>query len=142
MSKTIKQIADEIGISKQKVYRYIKNNHIIEAHQNNGMMYYDETAETIIKQAFEENNQINEVNQNHINDTVNDTLIELLKTELEIKNKQIEELNSRLSEVTAVLTATQKSMQAEQLLHAGTQQKQLLVEPKRGFFGLFRKGKE
>ena len=31
--KTIRQIADELGIDKQKVYRYIRKNHINEAHQ-------------------------------------------------------------------------------------------------------------
>lgn len=33
MAKTIKQIADELRVSKQQVYRYIKRNHISEAHQ-------------------------------------------------------------------------------------------------------------
>lgn len=31
--KTIKQISDELGVDKQKVYRYIKKNHIKEVHQ-------------------------------------------------------------------------------------------------------------
>ena len=33
MAKTIKQIADELGLNKQKIYRYIKSNHINEVHQ-------------------------------------------------------------------------------------------------------------
>ena len=39
MAKTMKQIADEIGIDKQRVYRYIKKNHVNVAHQKNGVMY-------------------------------------------------------------------------------------------------------
>lgn len=52
MAKTIRQIADELGVSKQRVYRFIKQNCINEAHQRNGVMYYDDAAETRIKQGF------------------------------------------------------------------------------------------
>ena len=55
MAKTIRQIADELGVSKQRVYRIIKQNCINEAHQRNGVMYYDDAAETRIKQGFLKN---------------------------------------------------------------------------------------
>ena len=42
-----------------------------------------------------------------------------------IKNKQIEELNARLAEVTSALTAAQQTAQAAQALHAGMMQQQL-----------------
>ena len=45
MAKTIKQMADALGVDKQRVYRYIKKNCISEAHQKNGVMYYDEVVE-------------------------------------------------------------------------------------------------
>ena len=51
MAKTIKQMADALGVDKQRVYRYIKKNCISEAHQKNGVMYYDEVVEKRIKQA-------------------------------------------------------------------------------------------
>lgn len=94
MSKTIKQLADELGIDKQRVYRYIKKNHINEVHQKHGVMYYDETAETLIKQAFSENKVHHEAHQNYINETVNESVIELLRNELQAKNEQIEKLQS------------------------------------------------
>lgn len=111
MTKTIKQIADELKIDKQKVYRYIKKNHINEAHQKNGVMYYDDAAEMLIKQAFIQNITSNEahqevhqeVHQNHINEAVIDVLLkqsEMLQKELEIKNKQIislQEENKKLN---------------------------------------------
>lgn len=58
--KTIREIANELGVDKQKVYRFIKQNHINEAHheahhealQRSGVKYYDEAAETLIKQGF------------------------------------------------------------------------------------------
>lgn len=97
MPKTIKQIADELGVSKQRVYRFIKQNCINEAHQN------------------------------RINDTVSDAVIELLREELNRKNEQIQQLNNRLAETTAALVTAQQTIQAvqqttqtAQALHAGT----------------------
>lgn len=126
--KTIKQIADELGIDKQKVYRYIRKNHIIEAHQESGVMYYSDVDVNCIIAYFSEQNCINEAHheahQKTENDTV-DVVIEVLKNELEVKNEQIKELNARLAESNAALVAAQQSAQAAQALHAGTMQKQL-----------------
>ncbi|MCM1330718.1 MAG: helix-turn-helix domain-containing protein, partial [Ruminococcus sp.] len=107
MSKTIKQIADELGVSKQRVYRYIKSNHINEVHQERGVMYYDETAETAIKSAFSQNNTSNETHHNHINDTTLETVIDVLKCQLEVKDKQIEQLQRTVEQLTAALAAAQ-----------------------------------
>lgn len=138
VAKTIKEIADELGVDKQKVYRYIKKNHISEvlheALQKNGVKRYDEAAEMLIKQGlFEESvssEALHEVHQKHINeavcDTISETLIDMLRKELEIKNEQIRELNARLAESSAALVAAQQTAQAAQALHAGTIQKQLI----------------
>lgn len=117
MKKTIKQLSDEIGVDKQKVYRYIKKNHINEAHQENGMMYYDEAVQTQIKQAFSQNEVHHEAHQNHINEAVIDTLLkqsEILKNELEAKNRQIAEM--------------QKLLDQEQQLRMAEHQRVLLLE--------------
>lgn len=121
MSKTIKQIADELEIDKQKVYRYIKKNNIIEAHQKNGVMYYDEAAETLIKRAFTVDTASSESHQNHINDTVNDVLISMLQKELEIKNKQIEELTAIVKQQAETINANSHNQLAETLIE-GKQQ--------------------
>ena len=105
MEKTIRQIADELGVSKQRVYRFIKQNCINEAHQN------------------------------RINDTVSDAVIELLREELNRKNEQIQQLNNRLAETTAALVAAQQTIQTvqqttqtAQALHVGTIQRQLITD--------------
>lgn len=124
--KTTKQIADELGIDKQRVYRYIKKNHISEALQKNGVMYYDDVAETNIKQAFDDKSVSNEVHQKHINEAVIDTLLkqsEMLQKELEMKNKQIEKLNEMLAE-------SYKILNQEQQLHAMAKQELKLLEVK------------
>jgi len=123
--KTIKQIADEIGVDKQRVYRYIRKNRISEAHHEAGVMWYDEVDENLINAHFLENNRISEVHHEVHQTTSFDTVIDMLKSELEIKNEQIRELNARLAESNAALVAAQQSAQAAQVLHAGTMQKQL-----------------
>ena len=40
--KTIKQMADEIGVSKQKVYRFIVKNHITASSEAKQSKLYDE----------------------------------------------------------------------------------------------------
>jgi len=139
--KTIKEIADELGVEKQKVYRYIKQHRISEvhhealheAHQRSGAKYYDEAAETIIKQGFssqtassEAHHEVHhEAHQNRINEAVNEAVIDMLRQELEIKNEQIRELNARLAEVSSALVTAQQTAQAAQALHAGTIRQQL-----------------
>lgn len=126
MAKTIKQIADEIGLDKQKVYRFIKKNHINEAHQKKGVMYYDEAVESLIKSHFSKITTSNEAHQTTSNDAVIDVLMkqsEILKNELEIKNKQIDELNKRLEE-------NQRLLDQQQQLQAIAENKIKLLEQK------------
>ena len=50
--KTIKQIADELGVSKQKVYRFIVRNHITASSEVKQSKLYDEATEMLIKQGI------------------------------------------------------------------------------------------
>lgn len=134
--KTLKEIADSLGVSKQRVYRYVKKNHISEAHHEDGVMWFDDVAENTILKHFSDNATSSDVHQCASNDTALDTVIDMLKKELDIKNEQIRELNERLAESnTALLSA--------QALHAGNIQKQLTdgsaKEHKSFFARLFRK---
>ena len=116
MAKTIKQMADALGVDKQRVYRYIKKNCISEAHQKNGVMYYDEVVEKRIKQAFSQNEPYQE---SASSDTVFDVLLkqsEMLRKELEIKNKQISDLNDRLAECQKLLDQYQKLSAMEKVV--------------------------
>ena len=58
--KTLKQIADEIGVPKQQVYRYVKaecinevHHEAFEARQSKSVKYYNEAAESAIKAYFQ-----------------------------------------------------------------------------------------
>lgn len=118
--KTTKQIADEIGVSKQQVYRYIKKNCINEARQENGTMYYDETAVKLIIQGFSEKAESNEAEQKHTNDTAIEAVILMLQKELEAKDRQIDELQAALKREQELHTSAQLLHSQEQHLHAAT----------------------
>lgn len=120
MKKTIKQIADEIGIDKQKVYRYIKKNHINEALNDKGVMYYDEISQRLIKREFATNKSSNSDSKSDFNDVIIDTLLSqfsMLKDELDSKNIQIAEM--------------QKLLDQEQQLRMAEHQRVLQLEEKK-----------
>ena len=123
--KTIKQIADELGVSKQKVYRFIVRNHITASSEVKQSKLYDEATEMLIKQGILEDEPYqkshHEAHQNHINDTVSEAVIELLRKEMEQKNeqlqekdRQIREKDQQISEMQAQLSMNQKLMDQEQ----------------------------
>jgi hypothetical protein len=133
MNKSLKEIAEELGISKQRVYRYCIKNHINDVHQENGMKQYDDAAQALIKSHFTENephqNRISDAHQNHITDAVIDTLVkqsETLQNQLLEKDKQIEALQLELakereharhqSEQLAVLADNAQQLQKGQLV--------------------------
>lgn len=104
MNKSLKQIADELGINKQQVYRFCQKNHINEAHQIKGVKQYDEATQSIIKSHFTENTphqrSKSEAHQNRFNEALIETLqkqSELLTKQLEEKDKQIELLAQELN---------------------------------------------
>lgn len=123
--KTVKQIADELNVPKQKVYRYIKRECISEAHQINGVMYYDDAAESLVKQGLLTFTASAEAHHEVLHDAPLDAVIDMLRKELEIKNEQIRNLNDRLAESTAALVSAQQTARDAQALHAGTIQHQL-----------------
>jgi AcrR family transcriptional regulator len=138
--KTIKQIADELGVSKQRVYRHIRANHISEAHHKRGVMWFDEAVEAAVARYFSDEGVSHEVHHDVLRttsgDTVVDTVVLMLQRELDAKNQQIADL-------TAALIGAQEAARAAQALHAGTIQTQLgdgQVEGRRGLLArVFRR---
>lgn len=109
--KTIKQLADEIGISKQALSKRIDNLGCRNQLSKNGNTWLiPESLEIKLKEYSNANHQ--QPTDNQLFDTLVDTLIK----QLEEKDKQIESL--------------QKALDQEQQLHALAQQKVLLLEQK------------
>ena len=153
--KTIRQIADEIGVSKTAVNKQIANLGLRSGLRKNGNQFaIDEHQEALIKQAFSEKSQTEIENQTQTksqteNHEVSDLVcvlqatIDTLQGQLEVKDRQIEKL-------TEALVAAQQTAAAAQALHAGTIQQQLLTgeaeadqpepEQKRSWFSRFFRG--
>ena len=149
--KTIRQIADEIGVSKTAVNKQIANLGLRSGLRKNGNQFaIDEHQEALIKEAFSEKSQTEIENKTQTktqteNHEVSDLVcvlqatIDPLQGQLVVKDRQIEKL-------TEALVAAQQTAAAAQALHAGTIQQQLLTgeagadqqgqetEQKRGWF--------
>ena len=139
--KTIRQIGDEIGVAKQAVYKRYKGKlHTVcapYAHTEQGVLYLSEQAETLIKQDFLKDDRSNgahtersigavpEQSQEAGVVAVLQATIDMLQGQLAVKDRQIEELNARLAEVSSALLAAQQTAATAQALHAGTIKQQL-----------------
>lgn len=136
--KTIRQIANEIGVSKQTVYKRFKGKlHTVcapYAHTVNGVLYVEEKGEKLIKQDFLQSDRSNLEHVEHLEYAngavveqrqengiiaVLQATIDTLQGQLEVKDQQIEQL-------TSALVAAQQTAAAAQALHAGTMHQQLL----------------
>lgn len=126
--KTVKQIADELGVSKQKVYRFIVRNHITESSEVKQSKLYDETAEMIIKQGILENKSYQKSHREVLQKNIDDTIISLLQKELEQKNEQLKEKDKQISEKDQQIAQLQKLIDQEQQLRMVTEQKFMLLE--------------
>mgnify|MGYP004450648753 FL=1 len=152
MAKTIKEIADELGVSKTAVSKQIANLGLRSSLRKNGNQFAIENQqEKLIKMAFRKKIQQEKVTENSINDeksqtksqTINanqsqtanhevcglvgvlQTAVDTLQAQLAVKDVQIRELNARLAECSTALLAAQETARAAQALHAGTIQQQL-----------------
>lgn len=136
--KTIKQIADELGVSKQAVQKRIGREPLYTKIKpyiatNAGVKYIADIGEMLIKAAFSADELAASAIPVHSDkQDIMDTLVSILKTQLEskdaqlqAKDRQIAELNARLADTTAALMTAQQTAQAAQALHAGTLKKQL-----------------
>lgn len=144
MAKTIKEIADELGVSKTAVSKQIANLGLRSSLRKNGNQFAIENQqEKLIKMAFRKNRQQERVTENSVSDeqsqtesqTANhevcdlvcvlQTTVDTLQAQLAVKDVQIRELNARLAECSTALLAAQETARAAQALHAGTIQQQL-----------------
>lgn len=125
--KTIKQIADELGVSKQTIRNEIAKLGLRSTLRKNANQFLvDEKQDKLIKSSFlDEKSQSksqsktqtlqsesqstlrNFSNKNTSNDVI-DTVIEMLKKELDIKNKHIEEQANQIKELVKVIDQEQQ----------------------------------
>ena len=100
--KTIRQIADEIGVSKQAVFKKIKREPLSTSLQGltatvDGKLMVEVDGEKLIKQAFSEIAPSTTDNQLTVEVDGQNRLYEILERELQAKNEQIVALQAELS---------------------------------------------
>ncbi|MGL5254253.1 MAG: hypothetical protein ACRC9L_04525 [Brevinema sp.] len=133
--KTIKQIADELGVSKTAVRKKMSDEVKTKfAETVSGVIYISVSGENLIKQAFsrdEPQTEVSGVCGNQFPPVSGQVsgefavVIEVLKQQLEVKDRQIEQQQQSIKELTAALENTTDSLKAAQALHAGTIHQQL-----------------
>ena len=124
--KTIKQIADELGVSKTAVRKKIENLGLSDKVKTNGnRIEVDERQEKLIKSAFSQKEtktaNANEVSEKSETLRLLSSMVSTLTEQLQEKDKQIERLQTELENA-------QKSVDQAQQLHAMTEQKIRLLE--------------
>ena len=134
MAVTIAEISVECGVSEQAIRAWCRRNHV--AKDAKGSFAISESQKSAIYQHYlgVDRKQVSQPAKASCEtcETSETALITMLQRELDrkseqlaVKDKQIAELNERLSECSAALLAAQQTAQAAQALHAGTIQQQL-----------------
>ena len=132
MGKTLKQMAEELGVSKQRLYRFMKRENISESYQEGNTMYYDDTVEELIKSAFSSGETFREVNRDtpeshhetnqiHINDTdealqkmtesYHETFRDTVSETMKHNEKVIEALQNSINLMQQQLTTYQQELE-------------------------------
>ena len=122
MEMTIKELADELGVSKDKIkYRVGKlpSNYLVK---KNGVTYLKSEGIQAIREQVGENSPVNSLG-NYPPFTQYDKVVELLEKELDVLRSQLEEKDKQLEQA-------HKLIDQEQQLRMVTEQKLLLLEEK------------
>ena len=163
--KTIREIADEIGVSKQAVFKKIKRELLSTSLQGltstvDGRLTVSVDGEKLIKQAFSQDtpSTYHQPVDGQVDGmtAVLQATIDTLQGQLEVKDRQIEQQAQTITRLSDALVTAQQTAAAAQALHAGTM-KQLLSGGTEGqvekelaqkqnwiskFFGIFGGGKD
>jgi len=159
--KTIRQIADELGVTKQAVHKKIRQEPLSTKLRgfmatDDGMIKVDDNGEKLIKSVFSERKpstattkKVDAIPDNFT--SITNELIASLREELTIKNKQLEAKDTQLEakdrqieELTATIRIQAESINADRKNElAGTiidGQRKLTDGKEKGFFSrLFRR---
>lgn len=97
---TMLEVAKIVGCSKSTVYRVVKDNHLRAKKKKGQAKLYDETLIKLVR------TKINDIN--YSKEPVQRISIETLRKQLDIKDKQIEQLNEQLKMAQINLNQSQQ----------------------------------
>lgn len=122
--KTIKKLADELKISKQKLYRYVKEKHINDVVVVDGKFLIDDTLEKALKKAFKtsktKDNSTDKVHHNseskphqisHQNKDSDAEMIKFLKEELKRAHDRTDHLQKMLENQQILMLKNQERLE-------------------------------
>lgn len=125
MSKTIKQIAEELGVSKQAIHQKRKSKRLSTSLRPftsiiDGVVYISVDGENLIKQAFSGDNrqQVYGKKPSTVDDNVDGLLpitIETLKKQLETKDVQINEKDIQIAMLQKLIDQQQQLQLADKV---------------------------
>ena len=126
---TIKELAETCGVSEQAIRKWCARNQVAKDVAQRYII--DKTTETAILQHYgkDTRNQVAQPTETscETSETMKE-IIEMLRKDLEAKDKQIESLQHSLDRTTAALVSAQESIKAAQLLQANSEQKLKMIE--------------
>ena len=126
---TIKELAETCGVSEQAIRKWCARNQVAKDVAQRYII--DKTTETAILQHYgkDTRNQVAQPTETscETSETMKE-IIEMLRKELEAKDKQIESLQHSLDRTTAALVSAQERIKAAQLLQANSEQKLKMIE--------------
>ena len=141
MSKTIKELADELGVSKTAIRKYMTLDFRKKYTETtgNGVIVVSHDGEEILKSQCNGSRKQQETTANSFPETsetqVSAEIVAVLIKQLRTKDEQITALTEQIAaqqqqiaQLTAALENTTASLQAAQALHAGTIKHQQLLE--------------
>lgn len=142
--KTIKTLADEIGVTKQAIFQKMKKEPLASGLNNlttrvGGIVYVYPEGEGMIKEQFYRTQRVFTLPQT-VDSGINESPTKILKEQLDrkdrqlevlslhisIKDKQIATLHRQIEELSAALSTSQDQMKNAQNLHYLDMQKGVL----------------
>ena len=138
--KTIKQIADEIGVSKQAVFYRMKRPPLSNTLQSlttrlDGVLMVSFDGENLIKQAFSENtvkdfgDKEPSKENGSFDGLLDGEITRLLQDNVALLQDQLRVKDEQLAEKDKLLAAAFEALRAEQLLHADSKKILALSAP-------------
>lgn len=115
--KTIKEIADELGVSKTAVMKQIANLGLRSSLRKNANQFaVDKNVEALIVKAFSEKSQTKIANQSQTESQTSLRLYDILQAELEAKNDLIKAQQKTIDRLTSTVEAYSQKELAGKLI--------------------------
>ena len=130
---TILEAAQKLGVTKTAIRKYLTDEFRERycSSRPNGAINISSEGVALIEEKMTANSDqkpTTNSDQKPTGNPVSDAVIDILRRQLEEKDRQIEKQQEQISQLTAALEHTTSSLQAAQALHAGTMQQQLLTD--------------